>query len=212
MALNYLQALERCFPDTQAYITTGDPTNYADIIWITTQIPQATIDSSSCVIGVFDDTTGDVVTTDYNVSGTDSGPIFSLVFNKDSISKNTWLSHNGDNSLTSDRSPAVIPWNCRLVAMTFSNQAEAADTDVQIYKADAGAGSSDALVHTWEIRGSRLARKTIFQPDVTFIAGDKVGIYLKGQGSDVKYVSVLMYLQITDSDTADLTESFSGNF
>lgn len=47
MAINYLEVIGRCFPGSEAY-TGGDPTNYNDLIWVTTPVSQATLDASQC--------------------------------------------------------------------------------------------------------------------------------------------------------------------
>lgn len=49
---NYLEVLSNCFPTAQAY-TRGNPTLYSDLIWVTTQIPQATLDTSQCGLGTY---------------------------------------------------------------------------------------------------------------------------------------------------------------
>jgi len=212
--VNYLELLGRCFPDNQAYVLgTGDPTNYDDLIWLGASLPKATLDSSECYITNFDQTTGEEITSEVEVGNAGSGgAIFTLAFNVEATAKNVWLSHEGDNSLSSNKVPGIIPWNCKLVAVTFSNQTSNAGTDIQIHKSLAGAGNATSISHTWEIRGSRLGRKTVFAPDVTFAGGDKVGVYLKDQGKDVKYVTVVLYLQITDSVVNDFSESYSGDF
>ena len=46
MATNYIQVLGEFFPSSQATVASGaDPTVYANLTWITTAIPQATLDS-----------------------------------------------------------------------------------------------------------------------------------------------------------------------
>lgn len=43
---NYIEILGEYFPDTQAYVV-GDPTAYANVVWVTAQVPQADIDAAN---------------------------------------------------------------------------------------------------------------------------------------------------------------------
>ena len=46
---NYLEIIGNCFEGVQVQLTPGgDPTVYGDIIWISTQIAQATLDTVVC--------------------------------------------------------------------------------------------------------------------------------------------------------------------
>lgn len=211
MAINYIDVLSRCFPDSQAYVTgNNSPEVYDNLIWLTDPISQTALDTSPCTIELFDNTTGEELSTTYDV--VNEGPILTFTFSKEATAKNTWLSHEGDNSLTSNKSPAVIPWDCKLVAMTFSNQKPNVDSDIEIYTAPNGSGSDDVLTYAWPLRNSRVGRKTDFSSEINFKAGDKVGLYLRDAGTDAKYVTVILFLQITSSDTEDFTETYTGDF
>ena len=202
MAFNYINIVGDCFPNTQAYVPAGkDPFVYTDLVWVTTQVAQATLEASSCANNN---------TTTYDVLS--EGPIFTLVFNKEATAKNSWLSHEGDNSLLSNTVPAIIPWDCKMVALTFSNATSDVDADIEIYKALANNGSVNSLTYTWEVRATRTARISTFSPDIKFNAGDKIGMYINDKGSTAAYVSTIMYLQIINNSTADFIESFTGDF
>ena len=157
---------------------------------------------------------GEVITWNGNewIAGSTSLGTFQLVFTRDATSKNVWLSYYGDNSTHSYKIPAVIPWHCKLSGLTFSNERAGADTDVEIYKSNEGAGRTASKIFTWALRDTRIARKTNFSPDITFSPGDKVGIYLKDRGLDVYKVTIVMFFSITLMEESEHTENYSGNF
>jgi len=147
---------------------------------------------------------------DEDTAGDSIGSIFHVTFMNESTTKNKWLEYMEDNS--SDEVPFVVPFNVKLVAITFSNENYNKDTDIRIYSAEVGSGSSNSLVHTWSIRDARVAGKTVFNPEITFDAGDKIAVYLKDAGSDPKSPMVVLYFEKTNEVTGDFQENFSGDF
>jgi len=139
-----------------------------------------------------------------------SGGIFHASFLNESTTKNRWLEYAEDRSCS--EVPFIVPWNSRLIGITFINKESNRDTDVRIYRANQSQGRSDTLIHTWSVRDARTARKTIFASDIEFAAGDKVAVYLKDAGSDPKAPMIVLYFERIDELTSDFSEDYSGNF
>lgn len=139
------------------------------------------------------------------------GSIIQLPFVRESSNvKNTWLSHYGDNSLSSDKTTAIVPFACSVIGLTYSNQQSGVDVDVEIHAADANTTlSSQTTRYTQVIRNQRFVSDTTMT-GVDFNAGDKVGVFLKDQGTNSKYVTVVLYLKITDDTTLLHQENISG--
>jgi hypothetical protein len=230
---NYLTVLANCFPGAEAY-TGGSPEVYDDLIWVTTPIPQATLDASDCaqnpgdyeqpdpveaVIDVPNLNDGDSIAYD-SASGqfvakppSIVGSVFNVQFAYEASNvKNKWLSYSGGNSFTSNSVPCVLPFDCDLIGIMFSNRGGGVDTDVKLYKADAGSANADANVLTWQVRNARTAYKTNFASPISFNAGDKVAIYFSDQGGDPDYPIVTLVLKVSTTTTGEQSENFSGYF
>lgn len=222
MAYNYLQIVGDCFPASEVIVATGkNPEIYTDLTWITTPIDQATLEASNCasstatVNSLGDPISGDTVVwngTDWeNRSFNDGNPVLHIAFKNEAVTKNRWLEYSNSNA-SSNEIPFVAPYNVRLIAITFANGSDNKDTDVQIYRAAKDQGSTSTLAHTWAVRGARVAGKTVFNPILTFAAGEKVGVYLQDAGtSDPISPMIVLYFQKIDTISTDFTETFSGN-
>ncbi len=154
-----------------------------------------------------------VAPPDPSISGVsnDNIVVFQLAFvRENSEVKNTWLSHNGDNSLSSDKTTAIIPFNCTLVGLTYSNQQVGADVDVEIHAANAGAMlDTKTIRYTQVIRNKRIVSDTTMN-GIDFNIGDKLGVYLKDKGTNSKYVAVILYFKVLDAETKLHEEDYSG--
>ena len=64
----------------------------------------------------------------------------------------------------------------------------------------------------WQIRNARTARKTNFATDIIFDAGDKIGIYVADQGTDLSSVTVTLYFAVIDDTEGEVIDNYSGNF
>jgi len=149
---------------------------------------------------------------DMGIDGfTPLGHIYNEVFIDDDKAKNKWLSHYGDGSSPSNMSPAVVPWDCKLVAATFTNQLDDVDIDIEIYSAAEGSGNTDALKTSWSLTNIRTARKTNFS-DIYFNAGDKIGVFLKDTGGDAQRIVIILYLQVIAVNSTESSDNYSGNF
>jgi len=226
MAFNYIQIIGDCFPASEAVILPGkNPTIYTDLTWISAPISQATLEASDCAVNSNNNsadslnfvggtpTTGDTVVwngTEWVLQSAGSLGIFQVSFSNESTTKNRWLDYVKDRSC--DEVPFVVPYNSKLIGITFSNKTSNRSTDVRIYKATQTQGNVDSLIHTWQVRNARTGRQTIFSPGLTFAAGDKVGIYLKDAGYDPKAPMVVLYFERTDAINDDFIENYSGHF
>jgi hypothetical protein len=140
------------------------------------------------------------------------GSIHQMCFMDKGSVKNKWLGI-GDSHLSSNDTNGVIPWNSKLLAITFSNEKEYSDTDVKIYSVPEGGGSSPlSLDYSWSIRNARSARKTNFTTDIIWHAGDRLGIFMKDRGTDPKYVIITLYLQILEDNFEESFDNWYGDF
>lgn len=187
---NYLEILSGCFPDAQAYVKGGDPEVYSDIVWITPQISQAELDASECA------------TSSQTFSGSDVGfsDAFGQVlieqFSKNSTVGDTWIEHNG---LSSNDSPAIIPFDGKLVGVSFCNANDDCEIDLEIYITPSGS-STASKVYTWEFRNGKLGYNNEVTP-ITFEAGSKLGVFCRkaNKKKRPRSVAISVYLQVIDA-------------
>jgi len=229
---NYLELVGCHYDNAQAFVPGGgDPTVYGDLVWTTTPISQAELDSlDPCpspeeidLANFFSDLEGLVPGDTLVWDGTQfvAGPaggggggiadkIFTIEFGTQSSIGDDWLHLDGN---PSNETPHIVPWDCKLVAITFSNKESGADTKLQVNAVDEGDGKSPSpVVFEWIIDNARVARKTDFSPDVTFSKGDKIAIKARQRGNtDPSQVKVILYLTITAADETNNIENYSGN-
>lgn len=136
-----------------------------------------------------------------------TGSLFHLIFTENGSAKNKWLENNA-NSLTSNETPGVIPFACELVAITYSNEENDSDTNIKIYKANVNNGNNSSNVYEWQIRNARTAYKNNIE-NISFDAGDKIGIYLQDAGSDVHDVVIILYFRIISEGIGENMEEWS---
>jgi len=139
-----------------------------------------------------------------------AGKIIQLAFVSDSSDCNLWMSHVMDDG-SSNSAHGIIPFNSKLVGLTFSNKCSGVDVDILVKRATKSGGSSDSTVYTWDLNNVRWASKTNFST-INFAAGDKIGLYMQDRGTNPSYPIVIAYLLVTDDETLDLSESYSGYF
>lgn len=196
--MNYLEQLSNIYPDAEAYVIgNADPTVYSNLIWITTPIPQATLDNQPYV----PIQKGDVI------NGLNT---FQVTFQSTGKFSNKWIGM--DTASTSDTCPYVIPWKSRLIGLNFVNITSNANIDIQVFKADVGLGSTNTLLFEWLIRTARTGYKTNL-PIISCNAGDKIGIFLKHVDKyRPRNTIITMFFQIdTNATLSELTETFTGD-
>ena len=129
-----------------------------------------------------------------------------MVFNENGIARNQWL-ESYRNSIPSNESPQVLPFDAKLIAVTYSNSAQGSDTDIQIHKSSLGSGSTLSLVTTLQVRASRVSRFSNITP-ISFNAGDKIAVYLQDQGIRTTNVVIKLYFLIDNHNKEDIVENY----
>ena len=145
----------------------------------------------------------------HDATDTPARKMFELTFENPSSIGGDWLQLGG---FPSNETPHVVAWDCKLVALTFSNKESGADTELEIQVVNEGNGNSPSpTVFTWILDDVRTARKTDFSPDVTFSKGDKIAIFAKQRGDkDPAQVKMIMTLFVTAADETNNIEDWSG--
>lgn len=146
------------------------------------------------------------------------GKTFSVQFNHHSRSaKNTWLYLFGSDSgnSSSDSVPFVLPWECKLISLMYTNQDDDVDCDIELWKSPVAQEPlyNKTKFHTIQVRNERTAVVTDFTgSDVTFSRGDKLAIYIKDRGRNSDYPVVHLTFLITSNVVGNVFENFSTNF
>lgn len=144
--------------------------------------------------------------------GQAAGAIYQLVFlHEGSDATDRWYSHYGDTSLTSDKSPAIVPWDSKLIALTYTNQDNNSDVDLEIYSVHEADTTQKDVEFVWQLRNARVARKTNFSPSILFEAGDRVAVYARDKGSNPDFAVLTLYLQMLTDNSTTVVRSFSGD-
>ena len=191
-------------PENQIWI--GDATNNAvpTIVEPTTLTTLTNINAIAGDTLVFNGTTW--------VQSNLIGMSHQLVFGDAGTVSDEWLDAYGDNK-TSNKTTAVIPFNSKLVGITFSNYKTNVGADILIYSTQNGGGNSPKdLKYTWTINNKRTAFKTSFATDVLFNAGEKLGIYFNKTNKSGQNVNVILYFMVIDDTVADDGENWSGYY
>lgn len=137
------------------------------------------------------------------------GALWQMTFTEDGSADNEWLGLY-DRGVKSNRTLGIIPFDCEVCVITFSNSRAGADCDIEIYAADAGDGNNASKVYEWKIVDKRHQCITP-NPVLQFSAGDKIGIFCQDQGGDPENVVVTIYFRITSTNKCNGGENFSGN-
>ena len=230
---NYIEIVGCFYTNAEAYVPEGnDPTVYADLVWTTTPIPQAELDAQPpCPTGLETDLTnffadlsglqpGDTLTYDgtkFTVGPptqqiTVEGRLYEVA-----IESNTGAV--GDEWLQSvdfptNQTPIIIPFDCKLAALSFSNKDDGSKIDIEFYTVSESDGNSPStLVYTWSLDTVRTARKTNFSPDVTFSQGDKLAIFARKITTNTRPsdVTMTMHFLITASAESESVDDWTGD-
>ena len=187
---DYIEIISNCFPDAEVYVLDNlDPSVYANVQWITTPIDQATLDASECAVSIETFSGNEVTFADT------FGQVLEIKFSKSSNAVNAWLSYNG---MPSDDNPSLIPFNGKIVGLSFSNDNTDVSTDMEIYVTPKGS-EIPVLKHTWEIRNARKGYNTSI-PEIVFAAGSKISIFFKNAGKAPRNVDVSVYQQVISAE------------
>jgi hypothetical protein len=68
------------------------------------------------------------------------------------------------------------------------------------------------LKFTWPLRAFRTARKTDFDTDIIFEAGEKIGVYLRDQGVNPDRNVFTMYLQVMENNYEEVKDAYTDEF
>jgi len=138
------------------------------------------------------------------------GNIFSL----DMIHNGTFLNEYGDvgENIKISESPHIIPFNCKLIGITFSNSNSGVDVDLELWKAEKNDDANKEKILTWEVRNARTGYKKNIT-NVFLNAGDKLALYGNDKGGNSVDVNIVLYFKIiNDNNNEEFTENFSGDF
>lgn len=124
--------------------------------------------------------------------------------------KDKWLQFSEKE--TTDEIPIVLPWDCSLVAMTYSNEQDKTYTDIELYSVlEADNNGNTSLSYTWPIRNQRSGRVSI--TPINFSAGTRLGLFMKEVDDDEhpKKPSVVLYFAVTNSNVGDGYSNIDGD-
>lgn len=140
-----------------------------------------------------------------------AGLSYSMFFTENGTAKDEWLGCV-EQSNVCNSTPGVIPFNSKLIAITFSNRKSGVDADIKIWRSPEGNGTGKALAYCWDLTNKRTAWKTNFPSDINFLQGDKVAVYINDDGEDAQSCTVQLILQVTDPSTGEGGENYNGDF
>jgi hypothetical protein len=136
-----------------------------------------------------------------------------MAFTRNGTFNNSYMSYY-EHCISSNQSPAIVPWKSKLIGISFTNRNYSIDVDVEVLKADANNGTSPLTkVLDWELRDVRVASKTSFESNIVFNTGDKIAIYVRDKGTNPHDGVVVLYLQVAaDATNGEYYENFYGYF
>lgn len=138
------------------------------------------------------------------------GSIYFCAFTAKGGVENEWISPFGTGFKSSETS-FLVPWKSKIVGLTYVNKKETTNINTQIWAAAENLACSPIyLMYQWNLRSTRVARKTNFTTDIIFNAGDKVGVYYEKYGGNKPENSeITIYFQIIDSTGGENYEDYS---
>jgi hypothetical protein len=144
-----------------------------------------------------------------------TGKTFGATFVHNSGAKNVWLRHEShDGGLSSDKVPFVIPWDCNLVAVTYSNREYTSRVDVEVWATPLGQNPETNCTKkcTLEIRNHRTAVATDLGGTIAFNRGDTVAVYVADRGEEADHPVVHLTMLITDNTIGNVSDNFRDDF
>jgi hypothetical protein len=103
---------------------------------------------------------------------------------------NKWLNVEHPSN-SSDTVPFVMPGSGRCIAMTYINENDSSEIDIEVYK-------NGTLVYTWPIRNKRYAYNVLNAGLFNISQGDRISIFAKrATGTDPKDLSLNISFTIT---------------
>lgn len=164
--------------------------------------------------GVDSEDDGDVDSgSDVVLSTSNFGRIFQYNFYEDGSAKNKWLEFTDGTGC--NETAGVIPWDCKLIAITYSNERRNTDVTLEVRTAPLNSAGNDVLGVNWVISDARTGVQKNFPTDISFSTGDKVGVYFKhtsGTYPKKPHVSLFFLITETGNMLETITENHSGDF
>lgn len=160
--------------------------------------------------------TGDEV--EVNVGAKDDDDLSDTVYCIDFNGEEGEFLSLGTEDNKGDETFYTLPFNCKLVAIGYSNKKSGTKFRLRMFKALANQADAFSQALVWEVpQPVRVATiRTGTQTDVTnltdvtFAVGDKVSLYLqKVSGNEPEHVDLRLYLKVTASPLTDYMENFS---
>ena len=149
-------------------------------------------------VGSFWDLSVSGTSLDVNLelSNTAEGKESSLEFFDNGTVNNKWLNLVGANT-PSNNSPGILSSNCKLRSITYTNSNNDTGCDIEVYK---NGLTVPFIVFTWQIRDSRYAWKTNGLDAITFSAGDRCRVFIKGIGGQTNPSKAVVILTFVNTD------------
>lgn len=132
-------------------------------------------------------------------TGQFTGKLADFVFVSNGNTADKWLGI-GNGSTASNTLPLILAQDCTLTAITFSNQDDNVDCDIEIY-------INGTLDFTWEVRNKRTAWATDITGFGAYNQGDRLSMFMRrysgGTGDDTAQdPAVEVFLVYTNDNTA----------
>lgn len=138
------------------------------------------------------------------------GGIYHLDFVRAGSFRNAWMRIQ-ESGIPSDETMHIVPWDSKIIGLTFSNRKANADTKLNLWRVDSQDEITPSdLVFSWDLVNVRVARKSGFSPDVVLGAGDKLGVFAQDMGTNPHDGVFRVYLSITNDTPEEVVQNFSG--
>lgn len=140
------------------------------------------------------------------------GLMYTHSFVKNGRARDTWVD-NTSNGIVSNQSPHTVVWRSQLVGLSFSCSRRNTDVDLEFYVSKEGNGNSeDPAFLIWEIRDKRVLRKTDFISNIILDEGDKLAVFARDQGTDLRDLELTTYWTVLEENEEEAGENYAGNF
>ena len=130
------------------------------------------------------------------LSNTAEGKESSLEFFDNGTVNDKWLNLVGANT-PSDNTPGILSSNCKLRSITYTNAKNDTGGDIEVYK---NGLTVPFIFFTWQIRDSRYAWKTNGLDAITFSAGDRCRVFIRGIGGQTNPSKAVVILTFVNTD------------
>lgn len=160
--------------------------------------------------GFISDNTQDAIE---EVKANSTSSIIQATFQNNGTSSNIWLNH-GESPIPSNNTPFIIPFDCKFVGISFSNDSSGVDLDVEVNISNFNNGSTIDKTFIYELRDVRDYIKTDINTNnanLILNAGDKAAVYLRDQGSNPNDPVVYLYFKTLNEEDHELSENHSSS-